>query len=279
MILILQGPPAVGKTTYRKQLIEEDNTYRYVNADELREEFPALEEKDIQELQKQLVRDYLTNGYNVIIDNTNLNPRTVEVWKNLARAFKTESKIIQFFDISFEEALARDRYRPQSVGKSVLWKMYIDAGLNPENSLQKYPAVIFDIDGTLAIIKHRLHFIQKSPKDWNGFFSKIPEDIPNRAVITLLRMVTVPIILVSGRNEKYRAVTEKWLHDHEIEYDFLFMREFNDRRDDAIIKKEIYIKYIEPYFDIDFIVDDRNRVVEMWRSLGLTCLQVADGDF
>jgi hypothetical protein len=57
------------------------------------------------------------------------------------------------------------------------------------------------------------------------------------------------------------------------------MRETGDRRKDSIIKKEIFDRHIRDVYNIEFVLDDRNQVVELWRSLGLTCLQVADGDF
>lgn len=57
------------------------------------------------------------------------------------------------------------------------------------------------------------------------------------------------------------------------------MRPEGDIRKDSIVKRELFEKYVRPYYNIEFVLDDRNQVVEMWRSLGLKCLQVAEGDF
>lgn len=73
--------------------------------------------------------------------------------------------------------------------------------------------------------------------------------------------------------------TEKWLADNYIVYDQLVMRKADDQTKDSIIKQDFYNKYIKGKFNVLGIFDDRNQVVEMWRSLGLPCYQVAEGDF
>ena len=73
--------------------------------------------------------------------------------------------------------------------------------------------------------------------------------------------------------------TERWLERYGIDYKYIFMRAAGDSREDSIVKREIYEGRIAPKFNVKYVLDDRNRVVAMWRSLGLTCLQVADGDF
>lgn len=87
------------------------------------------------------------------------------------------------------------------------------------------------------------------------------------------------VILVSGRESRFRKPTEHWLATHGIAYDALYMRRTRDYRKDAIIKTEIYRANIEPGYRVLFVLDDRNQVVDQWRKLGLTCLQVAPGDF
>ena len=87
------------------------------------------------------------------------------------------------------------------------------------------------------------------------------------------------IILLSGRSAEYRDITEKWLADNGVSYDALFMRAAGDVRKDSIIKEEIYRAEIENKYNVLFVLDDRDQVVQLWRSLGLTCLQVAEGNF
>jgi hypothetical protein len=89
------------------------------------------------------------------------------------------------------------------------------------------------------------------------------------------------IILVTGRPEECRSLTLDWLARFGIiaPDDCLFMRANGDYRPDEIVKREIYERFIMPRLNVRLVVDDRDRVVKMWRSLGLECWQVAEGDF
>ena len=88
------------------------------------------------------------------------------------------------------------------------------------------------------------------------------------------------IILCTGRREDNRSDTVQWLNNFNIDFDHLFMRSTNDRRPDYIVKHEIYKTFIEPnYLPVVAVYEDRTQVVEMWRDLGLTCLQVQKGDY
>ena len=139
------------------------------------------------------------------------------------------------------------------------------------------PAIICDIDGTLA---HH----GPAGREFNDY-TKVGEDVPNDPVLWLLRCVALwggtRIVLVSGReNIGYcRSLTELWLKSYEVPYHALFMRGPKDHRRDDLVKWEIYHAHIQGVYDIRFVLEDRNRLVTMWRGLGLTCLQVAEGDF
>lgn len=87
------------------------------------------------------------------------------------------------------------------------------------------------------------------------------------------------ILLISGRPAEYKPETKTWLADHEVEYDALWMRSTRDSRPDFVVKKEIYEQFIQGQYNVFFVLDDRDQVVKMWRSQGLTCLQVAEGNF
>jgi hypothetical protein len=137
----------------------------------------------------------------------------------------------------------------------------------------KKPAVIVDMDGTLA-----LNLSIRSYYD----LTRVLEDTPNRPICTLVNVLKnsgYSIIIVSGRASTCQEDTETWLKVHDVPYDAIFMREVGDSRKDAITKKEIYQNKIEPYYNVLYTIDDRNSVVNMWRELGLTCLQVNFGDF
>ncbi len=143
--------------------------------------------------------------------------------------------------------------------------------------------VLFDIDGTLADIAHRRVFLDKIPPDWKSFNAEMGEDTPNAPVVSLYQTLwdsgAYDIILVTGRNEQYRKVTEQWLTWNLIEFSRLIMRADKDFRADHIIKEEILHALRAEGKDILFTVDDRQQVVDMWRRNGITCLQCDVGDF
>lgn len=132
----------------------------------------------------------------------------------------------------------------------------------------KPTAIMVDIDGTLAHMKNR------SPYD----YSKVMSDTLDDVVADITRKYKI-VVVMSGRPESCREDTENWLRKHAIRFDKLFMRTTGDNRKDSIVKLELYKQYVEPNYNIFFVLDDRNQVVEMWREQGLKCLQVADGNF
>lgn len=138
-------------------------------------------------------------------------------------------------------------------------------------------ATIVDIDGTLAVRNGR------GPYDWH----RVGEDAPNRITIDIInsyiehmgRMMSV--IFVSGRKEQCRLETLEWLKAYMSNDSAwsLHMRADDDNREDHILKQEIYDTYIKPNYRVIAVFDDRQQVVDMWRRNGLTCLQVAEGNF
>ncbi|OFZ16472.1 MAG: hypothetical protein A2X86_22025 [Bdellovibrionales bacterium GWA2_49_15] len=142
--------------------------------------------------------------------------------------------------------------------------------------------IIVDIDGTLADIEHRVPHLTGEKKNWHEFNKNFDKDILNKwcaEIITAMQAQGVGVILLTGRGERYRAPTAEWLLAHGVKYDQLFMRKSKDRREDALIKKEIYLEHIQPSNEVLFVVEDRLNVVKMWRELGLVCLQCDWGDF
>lgn len=140
--------------------------------------------------------------------------------------------------------------------------------------------VIFDIDGTLADISQRVHHIRSKPKNWNAFNAGMAKD---KAIHSMIRLCNIlyaaglHIILCSGRNERNRPETVEWLKQQGVNYHELLLRKDEDFRSDAVVKREILRNMDKS--KILFVVEDRSRVVEMWRSEGLTCLQCAPGEF
>lgn len=142
--------------------------------------------------------------------------------------------------------------------------------------------VVFDIDGTLANIEHRIGFVRSKPKNWAAFDAGIPHDKVNEPVAEAFRSLAAfnTIILASGRSENSRDATEKWLQDNGFyEYEKLYMRKANDFRGDDIIKREILDEIIADYGKKpDMVFDDRPRVVRMWRDAGIFVFNVYQSD-
>jgi len=136
-------------------------------------------------------------------------------------------------------------------------------------------AIVVDIDGTLA------HSNGRSPYDWG----RVGEDKFDEVVGDLVNLYTgdgnpfCGVILISGRDEVCRVKTEAWLKDNCMLWTNLYMRPEGNNEKDCVIKRRIFEEHIRGKYYIDFVLDDRNQVVEMWRSLGLKVLQVAEGDF
>lgn len=156
-------------------------------------------------------------------------------------------------------------------------------------------AIICDIDGVIADGSHRNHLIEdpgsrKDPEKWSEFFELMTDDKVNewcKEIITRFSD-THTIILMTARPDAYRGYTEQWLLENNIRYDLLFMRqdchriqdpEYKDFEPDHVIKKRFYEDHIEEKYKIDFVLEDRSSVVDMWRSLGLTVLQNDYGKF
>ena len=141
--------------------------------------------------------------------------------------------------------------------------------------------IIFDIDGTLADVSHRVDRIP----NWKHFQTDHHLDTPIKAIVDLFQNLEdnprrdYAVYCVSARMEHEREATNKWLTEHGIYYNELILRQNNDIRDDDIFKEEVLQRLKQEGREILFVVEDRKRVVDMWRRNGVTCLQCADGDF
>lgn len=293
-VLILCGLPASGKTTRAKKWVEEDSNRRIrINYDDLRTEagIPAgtFNRKQEDAIQAKAIEQFeiaMRLGMSVVVDNTNLTPKARQKWQDLALAHNIEAEVqevgsdIPIWDIIIRDNAREDRAR---VGRAViermaLWNGFID--WNDKSYTDGF--VICDLDGTLADISHRKHFVEGvEKKDWKSFFANVSEDKLNQSIAELLDIFYddgYNILLVSGRPINPCGIpTQDWLTKHKVKYDHLFMRAGGDSRSDVIVKQEI-LDHL-PKDRIDYVLDDRDSVVEMWRKNGLTCLQVAKGDF
>lgn len=288
-LLALQGIPACGKSTTALKLVSEDPSYVRVNMDDMRlsyfnRQFDKGDEPFIYKMSKELTRQALASGKNVVSDNTNFNPKTLKELEDIAKEFGAEFKI-QRVNVSKAEALARDAARERPVGKKVInffWDTYIAPEMRykaPTFDANKEDAIIVDLDGTLA------HVSEKG-RSWFDY-SKVGEDVPDKVISKLVNQLygTYKVIIISGReNKEYvdgdtQSITKEWLQRHNISYDELHLRADGDSRKDYDVKQEIFFDNIEPKYNVLFSLDDRNQSVQCWRDLGIKTFQVADGDF
>lgn len=136
-------------------------------------------------------------------------------------------------------------------------------------------SIIVDIDGTIADNQHRQSVLEFSPKNWDTFFSECVNDLPIEPIVGIIQILSSyhSILFVTGRNEKYRIITEAWLHKHEIPFEELYMRPNGDYRCDHEMKEFLLINEIRKQYNPKLAIDDRQSVVDMWRRNGLICLQ------
>lgn len=137
--------------------------------------------------------------------------------------------------------------------------------------------ICFDLDGTLANIEHRVHWVRTAPRNWAAFEAGIPYDTVNAPVAKIFEDLaknpysTAQVLIASGRSEASRAATEKWLKENFLTgYLKLYMRKDLDYRSDVVVKQEILEEIVRDYGrKPDMVFDDRKSVVDMWRRNGI----------
>lgn len=303
-LFITRGLPGSGKTTWARAAIDMRPVGSVVrlNRDDLRKmmlpsgyrEPIYIAEELVTKVQQGQIVELLRGGVDVICDDTNLRARSVRTLAQLALKAGATWSCIDFLDVSLEECIRRDAIRFSSVGEGVILRMYnkylshgrtlpvpeveievVGKPYEPDTSRRQ--AVMVDIDGTVALHGDR------DPYDTSRYHL----DTPNEAVVELIRAecASNTILFCSGRDDEFRDVTTAWLKEHVFTGQLegmgfrLFMRPHGDKRNDAIVKLELFDEHIRDWFNVVRVYDDRDRVVDAWRSIGLTVLQVAPGAF
>ena len=310
-VLILSGLSGSGKSTFARQFCTENPNWLRVNRDDLRRSLLPVslpeywqtwphEQKDrieklVNALQETAIVEGLRQGWNVLIDNTNLRLSYINEFRKLLTAHFDAVEInYRLIDVPVNECIQRDKYRADSVGEAVIrkqaeqlaslkknFKFQPETLTRPtmfqrEQNVDLPRCVLVDIDGTVADKGTR------PPFAWH----RVGDDSPKWPIINLvkaLRLSGYHIVFFSGRDAICRPETIDWLNTHfgwqSSDYE-LFMRPQNDNRKDSIIKHELFEQHILGRYYVELVVDDRQQVVDMWRrTLGLTCVQVDYGDF
>jgi len=305
-------------TNFIKQPKNSQNTV-IVNKDKLREMFhgrykfkPEFEDF-IHKMSVNLFKKAINYGYNVIVDETNITRSRREQWVDIVRKelLFNDIKIVYVWFTEQEKNLD-NRMKDAKGASRKKWEFVIDGmkkrfeepveeelfdelikvdyndseedkTIIQDTSLPK--ALICDLDGTLAILNGR------DPYNASTCYEDDINEVV-RKIVNKFEDSNYTIIFCTGRPEEYREPTMKFLEKCVYAYKCdgseelhlqpsfkLFMRKTDDTRKDSIIKEEIFMDNIKDNYYVEFVLDDRNQVVEGWRSLGLTCLQVAPGDF
>ncbi|MFJ8581208.1 AAA family ATPase [Micromonospora sp. NPDC093277] len=295
-LIATRGLPASGKTTFARRLqpgvvrINRDDLRRMMHGERL---FTQWAEGQVTRAQRAQVEALLAARVSVCVDDTNLRSRTLRDWAELAERFGAAFEVHDFTDVPLEECLRRDAARPEvdRVGEAAIRRLHERYLANRPLPLptptvrtggparvhqaraERPDIVLVDIDGTIALN------VSRSPYD----MTRVAEDAPNEAVIAAVRAMHATghgVVFCSGRDASARADTVAWLARYvKVPYLALHLRAAGDHRKDVVVKQEIYEREIRDRYRVVGVFDDRQQVVRMWRSLGLTVFQVADGDF
>ncbi len=282
---MLSGLPASGKSTFAKEKLATGGDWVRVNKDLLRtmlhaDKFNYKNEKVTHQAEVAIVNGMLAMCKNVIIDDTNLGKKHQDVWEAVAygRGAKFEKKV---FNVDYMECIIRNMNRGLKVPTHRIVEMALQYKMIPD---MDKPVVIVDLDGTVADLSHRLHFIQheeSTDRDYESFFMNVIDDKPIKSTIDMVEGLYAegyPITFVSGRSDISRAETEAWLEKYvKVEYKALIMREAGDKRPDTMVKNTFYKRFFQQY-DIHCAIDDRPSVIrEVWEANGVRVIDVGDG--
>lgn len=302
-LTILRGISGSGKSTWAR----EQNAV-VVSRDAIRASFfPNFTDKEyytapnlrdmedsVTHIQDAAIAQSLKAGKDVIVDNTNIEWKYVKALAKIGYAEGAEVEV-KVFDVPLGDAVDRVAVRHAAGGRHVDYAIIRkqhdrfqgtkDRTLDEPVVVKPYhgtpgkpKAFLVDIDGTLA------HMNGRSPFDWKRVGEDELDEIVSDVVWDIWagsegRGFTYKVLVMSGRDESCRAETAKWLDHHAIPWNYLYMRKENDMRADNIVKAELFDEYVRNKYDVKFVLDDRDQVVRMWRQMGLTCLQVAEGAF
>ena len=282
--ILTVGISASGKTTWSNELVRQG--WRDINRDWIRfnlvkpgtdwstYKFNKTNEKEVTEIQGQMIMESYVSGDNIIISDTNLNAGTRQslIKKLQDLGYEVE---IKSFPITRELAVKRDNLRSNGVGAEVIYRQWQKwnefngrVTYVPDESLPK--AIIVDVDGTIAQMNGR------GPFEWK----RVGEDDPRWFVIDMVinyQRQGYEILIVSGRSDECSKKTREWLDKYLIPFTALYMRKEGDFRRDSAIKEEIFWTHLAHRYNIVAAIDDRPLMIRTWYELRIpNVISVAD---
>jgi predicted kinase len=290
-LVINRGIPGCGKSTYANAWVTAAPNRVRVNRDDIRFQMygvyfgKPIDENIVTKIEDSMIMSALRTGNSVIVDDCNIEERYVNRFAHMA--FRCGATFrVQEFNTTLGQALENNRRRRDNGGRFVPEDVIISMHnrLKPiilpyfpivepyVPDLSKPPCFLYDLDGTVA------HTTDRSPYD----FSRVKEDVVDDGIVDIINSVAaqgIQAIGFSGRDDICYDDTLDWLYENKVCNDELFMRKTGDKRKDSIVKLEMFNEHIRNNYNVWFVLDDRDQVVDIWRLLGLKCLQVEPGDF
>jgi predicted kinase len=295
--IVTVGISASGKSTWTTEFIKSNPSYVEINRDDIRVGVQVQKkavhivptrpvwskwkfewEKEVTEIQQATIQHYANKKSNIIISDTNLNgDRNINLKNKLeSLGYEVEFK---YFPIDFMEAVKRDNAREQGVGINVLRKQYNDyIKLTEQFEVNKgsIPALIFDVDGTIA------HMGNRNPYEWHKVDLDTPDPMMQIVIAGwLAQSLDNKIVFLSGRSNSCESITKQWIEQHFKGVNFksnsaIFMRNEGDFRKDNVVKLELFNNHVNGVYDVKAVFDDRPQVVRMWHDLGLKVWSTGD---
>lgn len=292
-LLALRGISGSGKSTYARELKAQN--WVVVSRDDIREtmfkDYQSVDEDVVTLIEDTAIAASLRAGRNVVVDDTNIRLKYLKRFAEIALKCNATFDVKQF-DMDVAEACRRVGVRAAEGGRLVpatviqkqaqglksakvnMQELFDAPAFEPyETPVDGIKAIIVDVDGTIA---HN-----DGHRGWYDYSlvsgDKVQEKVAQ--VVRWAKLAGFEIIIMSGRDDECQDDTIDWLDTNEIPWDHIHMRKTGDQRKDSIVKIELFDQHVRDKFDIQFCLDDRNQVVDAWRSIGLTVFQVAEGNF
>jgi predicted kinase len=267
------GLPASGKSTWAKDAVEKSQgKMKRVNKDDLRamidSKWNKNKERFVVNVRDQIIREALTGGFDVVVDDTNLQQVHVDRFQALADECGADLEKMSFMHVPVYTCIERDEKRAASVGRDVIWNMHCNMRKDTEVNHSLKDCVIVDLDGTFCLYEGNAYDRDFINDKMNMFVKEFVDYEQGRGS---------KLVIFSGRDGKHEDETKRWLDKGGVKPDVFAMRRPGDRRKDFEVKKEMFENHIDGVFNVRYVMDDRPQVVRLWKSMGIPVLWVGDG--